>query len=102
MHQMPPRQGHREASPLRRRFFRVLGVLLAGMIPFLPDIALAQTGAAPPAAASRPEPTPQNAPVAVPAETVLLLIRSTLLSLNDALQTGNYTVLRDLALQLHF
>ena len=96
MHRMPPRQGHRNAPPLRRRFFCVLGVLLASAIPSPPDIALAQTGVAPAAAASKPEPSPQKAPVAVPAETVLLLIRSTLISLNDALQTGNYTVLRDL------
>ena len=96
MHRMPPRQGHEEASPLRRRFFCGLGVLLASAIPSLPDVALAQTGAAPSAAASKPEHSPQKAPVAVPAETVLLLIRSTLISLNDALQTGNYTVLRDL------
>lgn len=31
------------------------------------------------------------------AEMVLVMIRSTLLTLNDALRTGNYTVLRDLA-----
>ena len=32
-----------------------------------------------------------------PAENLVLLIRLSLLTLNDALQTGNYTVLRDLA-----
>jgi hypothetical protein len=31
------------------------------------------------------------------ADIIVILIRSTLLSLNDALRTGNYTVLRDLA-----
>lgn len=31
------------------------------------------------------------------AETTVILIRATLLSLNDAMRTGNYTVLRDLA-----
>ena len=35
--------------------------------------------------------------VAVPVEQALYLIRSTLLSLNDANRTGNYTVLRDLS-----
>jgi len=30
------------------------------------------------------------------AEKIVLLLRSTLLTLNDALQTGNYTVLRDM------
>ena len=31
------------------------------------------------------------------ADVIVILIRSTLLSLNDALRTGNFTVLRDLA-----
>jgi hypothetical protein len=31
------------------------------------------------------------------ADIIVILIRSTLLSINDALRTGNYTVLRDLA-----
>ena len=31
------------------------------------------------------------------AENIVVLIRSTLLTLNDAMHTGNYTVLRDLA-----
>ena len=36
--------------------------------------------------------------VAMPdADKILLLIRSTLVTLNDALQTGNFTVLRDMA-----
>jgi hypothetical protein len=48
-----------------------------------------------PAAAAAPQ-TAQPARVPVPpAETLVLLIRMSLLTLNDALQTGNYTVLRD-------
>jgi hypothetical protein len=44
---------------------------------------------APVAPASRPE-------VVMPdAEKIVLLVRTTLLTLNDALRTGNYTVLRD-------
>lgn len=39
--------------------------------------------------------TPQSVPVSV--EQALYLIRSTLLTLNDANRSGNYTVLRDLA-----
>jgi hypothetical protein len=31
------------------------------------------------------------------AEKVVLLLRTTLLTLNDALQTGNFTVLRDVS-----
>jgi hypothetical protein len=48
--------------------------------------------AAPPAAA----PAPQQ-PLPVSIEQALYLIRSTLLTLNDANRSGNYTVLRDLA-----
>jgi hypothetical protein len=48
---------------------------------------------APPApAAAQPQAAPQ-----VAIEQVLYLIRSTLLTLNDANRSGNYTVLRDLA-----
>jgi hypothetical protein len=40
---------------------------------------------------------PASAQVAIPdADRILLLIRTALLSLNDALQTGNFTVLRDI------
>jgi hypothetical protein len=39
--------------------------------------------------------TPQQMPVSI--EQALYLIRSTLLTLNDANRSGNYTVLRDLA-----
>jgi hypothetical protein len=52
----------------------------------------AKKQAPPPAVAA---PTPQPLPVNV--EQALYLIRSTLLTLNDANRSGNYTVLRDLA-----
>jgi hypothetical protein len=48
--------------------------------------------AAPPAAAPAPQP---SLPVSV--EQALYLIRSTLLTLNDANRSGNYSVMRDLA-----
>lgn len=51
-----------------------------------------------PASAGKPAPAPAPAPnaVAMPeAEKVVLLVRSTLLTLADAVQTGNFTVLRD-------
>lgn len=51
--------------------------------------------AAPAASKSAPQPAQQPAPPGV--EQVLYLIRSTLLTLNDANRSGNYTVLRDLA-----
>lgn len=41
--------------------------------------------------------TPQQPQLPVTIEQALYLIRSTLLTLNDANRTGNYTVLRDLA-----
>ena len=54
------------------------------------------------ALAEEARPTPPAAPqqqqtLPVSLEQALYLIRSTLLSLNDANRTGNYTVLRDLA-----
>lgn len=42
-------------------------------------------------------PKPQQRPLPVSLEQALYLIRSTLLTLNDANRSGNYTVLRDLA-----
>lgn len=60
------------------------------------------------APAAKPAPVPKSTPAASPAapvsqqvampdaDKVVLLLRSTLLTLNDALQTGNYTVLRDM------
>ncbi len=50
----------------------------------------------PPAAAQPAPAAPLRLPVP-PAENLVLLIRLSLLTLNDALQTGNYTVLRDRA-----
>jgi hypothetical protein len=40
-------------------------------------------------------PTPRPHVVMPDAEKIVLLVRTTLLTLNDALRTGNYTVLRD-------
>jgi hypothetical protein len=50
-----------------------------------------------PAQAPVPAAAPQQQQLPVPLEQALYLIRSTLLTLNDANRTGNYTVLRDLA-----
>jgi hypothetical protein len=49
----------------------------------------------PSAAAAKATPSAQNLPV--PADQVLYLIRSALLTLNDANRSGNYSVMRDLA-----
>ena len=50
-------------------------------------------------AAPRPKPAaPQQQQVVMPdAEKIVLLLRNTLITLNDALQSGNFTVLRDRA-----
>jgi hypothetical protein len=50
-----------------------------------------------PAQAPAPAAAAQQQQLAVSLEQALYLIRSTLLTLNDANRTGNYTVLRDLA-----
>jgi hypothetical protein len=73
-----------------------LGLLLA-----VPATALAQEKTVPKAAApAKPKEqaaaTAQQPQVVMPdAEKIVLLLRSTLNTLNDAIQTGNYTVLRD-------
>jgi hypothetical protein len=46
---------------------------------------------------AQPAAAPQQQQLPVSLEQALYLIRSTLLTLNDANRTGNYTVLRDLA-----
>jgi hypothetical protein len=55
-----------------------------------------QAAPAAPAAPPADAPAPQQ-PLPVSLEQTLYLIRSTLLTLNDANRSGNYTVLRDLA-----
>ena len=72
-----------------------------------PSITVAQSEAQKPAAPpTPPAAAPPSAPstqkshkptVQVPIDQALLLVRTTLLSLNDANRSGNYTVLRDLA-----
>jgi hypothetical protein len=54
--------------------------------------------AKPPSSAHAPIPAPTPVPVPAPIDRngVLILIRSTLLALDQANKTGNYTVLRDL------
>ncbi len=68
------------------------GTTLAVVLALMPFAASAQT---PPArkALAAPVTAPQL-PVP-PAEKLVLLIRMSLLTLNDAMQTGNFTVLRD-------
>jgi hypothetical protein len=89
----------RGVPPIWRRFLFAFSAVLAAMAHLLVETALAQPGTTSQGAASKPAPERQKAIAAsatlIPAETALILIRSTLLSLNDAVQTGNYTVLRD-------
>ena len=50
------------------------------------------------AVAERAWPQAEQPQLAMPdAEKIVLLVRTTLITLNDALQTGNFTVLRDIA-----
>jgi len=90
----------------RRRFWLLLLLLwaLAGLalLAVAPRHAVTQGRTqAPVVQPNQPsaQPTQAAAPeLVIPsAEVIVILIRSTLLSLNDALRTGNYTVLRDLA-----
>jgi hypothetical protein len=67
----------------------IVAVFLAAMTP---GITFAEPKGAP---AQKDAPPQATLPVGV--EQALYLIRSTLLTLNDANRTGNYTVLRDLA-----
>jgi hypothetical protein len=72
-----------------------------------PSTTVAQSEAQKPVASPSPSPAaPTSAPTAqkshkpnvqVPLDQALLLVRTTLLTLNDANRSGNYTVLRDLA-----
>ena len=53
---------------------------------------------APQPSAAAPATPPQAPQLVMPeAERIVLLVRTTLLTLNDALLTGNFTVLRDVA-----
>jgi len=75
-----------------------LAMLLVVALPFAaraqtPPAQKAPTPAAA-AAQAAPKDVAQRLPVP-PAEKLVLLIRMSLLTLNDALQTGNFTVLRD-------
>ena len=76
------------------------GTTLAVVLALMPFAASAQTPparkapAAPVTAPVVPQNVAQQLPVP-PAEKLVLLIRMSLLTLNDAMQTGNFTVLRD-------
>jgi hypothetical protein len=59
---------------------------------------IAKEAPAAPAKRAEPAAAPPPPQVAMPeAEKIVLLTRTTLLTLNDALHTGNFTVLRDMA-----
>src|SRR5438093_710192 len=91
--------------PHRRQRFRLLLLWALGALVLLaavPRHAVTQSRTQAPVVQPN-QPPAQPAQAAAPefvipsAEIIMVLIRSTLLSLNDALRTGNYTVLRDLA-----
>src|SRR3954468_15777593 len=74
---------------MRSILFLAAGALLAGFA--APSPTLAQPASSAPAT----QPAPQQ-PIQIDRNGVLILIRSTLLALDHANRTGNYTVLRDL------
>jgi len=74
---------------MKRRFVFALGV---GLLLTIAGQALAQNGVEIPVRKQAQTPS-----VAMPdAEKIVLLVRNSLITLNDALETGNYTVLRDI------
>ena len=84
--------------PQRHPRALLLGALIALAAFGTSDQAVAQGKAdAPKSKADTPKKDAAPEFILPSAESTVVLIRSTLLSLNDALRTGNYTVLRDLA-----
>jgi len=90
---------------VRRRAAALAGLMLASVAADASAQSVPGSGASPrqapavgPPRRTAPHPHPQpNALRMISAEQALYLIRSSLLTLNDANRTGNYTVLRDLA-----
>ena len=83
---------------MQRQEVLALLVVLVGMLgaPAIPAFAGQEKKTAPQAPKS--DPAPLQPQVAMPGgERIVLLVRSALLTLNDAVQTGNFTVLRDVA-----
>jgi hypothetical protein len=80
------------------RFSRVTAVIALAFT-IAPDAAMAQTKKAPAAPVERTQPTPPAAAkLLVPdSQGLAVLIQNSLIALNHANLTGNYTVLRDLA-----
>ncbi len=73
----------------------VLAAILTTNLPLVAQPATSQPAPAPPRSNTQKDAAPQKLPVDL--SQALYLIRSTLLTLNDANRSGNYTVLRDLA-----
>ncbi len=82
---------------LRKLVGKPVGKLLAGLILCVVAATAAEAQDPRPAASPTPTQAPAQASLPVSPEQALYLIRSTLLSLNDANRSGNYSVLRDLA-----
>jgi hypothetical protein len=81
---------------MRNMFLAAVAALVgSALLASSPTLAQAQDNKPP--AAAQPAPSPPARLPVPPAENLVLLIRLSLLTLNDALQTGNYTVLRDRA-----
>ncbi|RUP10688.1 hypothetical protein [Hyphomicrobium sp.] len=76
----------------------VLAAALLATYPAAAQVSTPQKAVAPKPKATTADQKPNAGRLPVPsAEKLVLLVRLSLLTLNDALQTGNYTVLRDRA-----
>jgi hypothetical protein len=84
------------ARNLRRQLMIATALLLATGKPALAQQSLPQPSALESRTAAGDKPATSPRP-AISQEQALYLVRSTLLTLNDANRSGNYTVLRDLA-----
>ncbi|HKF22162.1 MAG TPA: hypothetical protein VKE93_11370 [Candidatus Angelobacter sp.] len=84
------------APNLRSRLMIATALFLAMELPALAQPNLTQTSAPESRTAGPDKPATSPQP-AIRQEQALYLVRSTLLTLNDANHSGNYTVLRDLA-----
>jgi hypothetical protein len=84
-------------KPLTARHASAGSLTSVALLTLLAVTALAQDPAAKSAPAQAVPPAAAQQVAMPDAETIVLLLRTSLLTLNDALQTGNFTVLRDLA-----
>lgn len=82
---------------MRKALCALSGALMLGYVPLLVWPHPASAGEKDKAGHEAAPPKPAAPPVLPDADKIVLLIRTSLLTVNDAVQTGNFTVLRDKA-----